>query len=131
MIVVVFQVEMKPGKEAAYFDLAARLRAELETIDGFLSVERFESLVTPGRYISLSFWRDEAAVADWRAQAEHSVAQEQGKNSIFADFRITVAETIRDYTLADRLRTEHHPMRPAETTRGQADNRPGNRGESS
>lgn len=103
MIVVVFQVEMKPGEGPTYFDIAARLRAELEQIDGFLSVERFESLVTPGKYLSLSFWRDEAAVAAWRAQAEHRVAQEQGKNSIFADFRITVAEAIRDYRLADRV----------------------------
>lgn len=102
MIVVVFQVEMRPDEVTTYFDLAARLRAELTEIDGFLSVERFESLATRGKYLSLSFWRDEAAVAAWRAQTEHRVAQEQGKNSIFADFRITVAEAIRDYTLEDR-----------------------------
>ncbi|MEC5293173.1 antibiotic biosynthesis monooxygenase [Aurantimonas sp. C2-6-R+9] len=102
MIVVVFQVEMNLGKSSTYFDIASRLRAELEKIDGFLSVERFESLVTPGKYLSLSFWRDEAAVLAWREHAEHSVAQKQGKAAIFADFRITVAEALRDYRLADR-----------------------------
>ena len=103
MIVVVFQVEMNPGEGPTYFEIAAQLRAELEEIDGFLSVERFESLATPGKYLSLSFWRDEQAVIAWRTQAEHRIAQEQGKNGIFADFRITVAESIRDYNLTDRL----------------------------
>jgi heme-degrading monooxygenase HmoA len=103
MIVVVFQVSMREGQEERYFDLAAELRPQLEAIDGFLSVERFASLTTPGKYVSLSFWRDEDAVRRWRAHGEHGVAQALGKREIFADFRISVAQVVRDYTLAERV----------------------------
>ncbi len=103
MVIVVFQVEMKDGRGPAYFDIAASLKPELERIDGFLSVERFESLTTPGRYLSLSYWRDEEAVTAWREHAKHRAAQMRGKADIFSDFRISVAEVARDYRLADRL----------------------------
>lgn len=97
MVAVIFEVEMKPGRRQDYFDLAASLRPELEKIDGFISVERFESLAHKGKYVSLSFWRDEAAVKAWKAHAEHKAAQQQGKNEIFSDYRIRVAEVLRDY----------------------------------
>ncbi len=103
MIAVIFEVTMKDGKADDYFDLAARLKPELEKIDGFLSVERFHSTANPGKYVSLSFWRDERAVAAWREHAEHRLVQARGKADIFADFRIRVAEVVRDYTLADRV----------------------------
>ncbi|HSS65303.1 MAG TPA: antibiotic biosynthesis monooxygenase [Gammaproteobacteria bacterium] len=102
MIAVIFEFEPRPGKDRVYFDLAAELRARLEDVDGFVSVERFKSLTHEGKYASLSFWRDEDAVERWRGQAEHRLAQERGKKEIFADFRIRVAEVVRDYTLADR-----------------------------
>ncbi len=97
MIAVIFEVTMKPGKADAYFDLAAALRPELEKIDGFISVERFESLAAPGKYLSISFWRDEEAVAAWRAHPGHAAAQARGREEIFADFRIRVARVLRDY----------------------------------
>ena len=103
MMVVVFQVTMRDGRTPDYFDLAAELRPELERIDGFISVERFQSLAAPGRYVSLSFWRDEAAIQAWRTQRRHREAQLRGRQEIFADFRISVAKVVRDYTLADRL----------------------------
>lgn len=103
MIVVVFEVTAKEGKAQDYFDLAAALRPELEEVDGFISVERFESLATPGKYVSLSFWRDADAVAAWHGKANHAAAQARGKSEIFSDFRITVAESIRSYTMADRV----------------------------
>jgi len=103
LIVVVFEVEVKTDVGQRYFDLAAELRPELEKIDGFISVERFESLATPGKYVSLSFWRDAEAVARWRADQRHQLAQEAGKKEIFADFRISVAEVVRQYDLKDRL----------------------------
>lgn len=102
MHVVVFEVTVKPEVGQRYFDLAAELRPELEKIDGFISVERFESIVTPNKYVSLSFWRDERAVAHWREQGAHRVAQALGKKEIFADFRISVAEVLRQYTMAER-----------------------------
>ena len=105
MIVVVFEVTMKEGQETRYFDLAAALRPELAEIEGFLSVERFQSLTVPGKYVSISFWRDAAAVDRWRAHEGHGLAQALGKTEIFADFRITVAEALRSYTLAERTAT--------------------------
>jgi heme-degrading monooxygenase HmoA len=102
MMVVVFQVTMREGRTQDYFDLAAELRPELERVEGFISVERFQSLAEPGKYVSLSFWRDQAAIESWRAQRRHRAAQERGKREIFADFRISVAEVVRDYTLEDR-----------------------------
>ncbi len=101
MLAVIFEVEMNPGREQDYFDLAGKLRPQLEAIDGFISVERFRSVSDEGKYVSLSFWRDEAAVKSWRQHAEHRIAQAQGKKTIIADFRIRVAEVVRDYTLAD------------------------------
>lgn len=103
MIVVVFEVTPKDGKAQEYFDLAAALRPELEQVDGFISVERFESLTAAGKYVSLSFWRDAEAVAAWHGTANHAAAQARGKSEIFADFRITVAESIRSYKMADRV----------------------------
>ena len=101
MLAVIFEVEMNPGREQDYFDLAGKLRPQLEAIDGFISVERFRSVSDEGKYLSLSFWRDEEAVRSWREHAEHRIAQAQGKKTIIADFRIRVAEVVRDYTLAD------------------------------
>ena len=97
MIAVIFEVEPRDGRAQDYFDLAAGLRPELERIDGFISVERFESTSTPGRFVSLSFWRDEAAVTAWRELPSHKSAQERGKAEVFAGYRIRVAEVLRDY----------------------------------
>ncbi len=103
MHVVVFEVSMKEGKADRYFDLAASLRPALETVDGFISVERFESVATPGKFVSISFWRDADAVKTWREHAEHAIAQDKGKTEIFADFRISIAEVERQYTMAERV----------------------------
>ena len=99
MMVVIFEVEMKPGKAERYFSVAKSLRQELEAIDGFLSVERFTSLATEGRYVSISFWRDRAAVEAWKANAAHREAQQIGKDEVFARYRIRVAEVFRDYAM--------------------------------
>lgn len=106
MFVVVFEVTMKEGQASRYFEMAAALRSEVEKIDGFISVERFQSLTTPGKYVSLQFWRDLEAIDAWRRNGAHALAQRLGKNEIFAEFRITVAEEIRSYTLCDRLSAE-------------------------
>lgn len=103
MLAVIFEVEMNEGQDQRYFDLAAGLRSELEKIDGFVSVERFQSLTTQGKYLSLSIWRDEASVKAWRSHLGHQDAQRQGKSGIFKDFRIRVADVLRDYNLHDRL----------------------------
>lgn len=102
MIAVIFEVETNEGRAQDYFDLAAQLRPQLDEIDGFISVERFRSLADDGKFVSLSFWRDEEAVRAWREHTEHRLAQARGKAEIFADFRIRVAEVVRDYRLADR-----------------------------
>lgn len=104
MYAVIFEVEPKDGRADRYFELAAKLRPELEKIDGFISVERFESLTNKGKYVSLSFWRDEAAIKAWHAHVGHQLAQHEGKDSVFKDFRIRVAQVGRDYTMADRVK---------------------------
>lgn len=102
MIAIIFEVQPAEGKRGAYLDYAMRLKPELEKMDGFISVERFESLTTPGKMLSLSYWRDEAAVANWRNHAQHRVAQAAGRNGIFADYRLRVVSVIRDYGPHDR-----------------------------
>jgi len=102
MIAVIFEVEPRAGHEQRYFEIAAELRPLLEQIDGFLSAERFESLSTKGRYLSLSFWRDEDAVRRWRNQPTHRAGQQEGRSLVFDDYRLRVATVIRDYGLADR-----------------------------
>ena len=100
MIAVIFEVEPKDGRGPDYFDLAAELKPELEKADGFISVERFESLVNKGKYLSLSFWRDEAAVEAWYSHTGHREAQAAGRGGIFRDYRIRVASVFRDYDMA-------------------------------
>jgi heme-degrading monooxygenase HmoA len=109
MHAVIFEVEPEAGRRQDYLDLAARLRPELEKIDGFLSIERFESLTNPGKILSLSFWRDEAAVARWRRHAEHQEAQRAGRGGIFRDYRLRVAAIIRDYGMNERTEAPQPP----------------------
>lgn len=102
MIAVIFEVRPADGRAGEYFDLAASLRSDLEKIDGFLSIERFESLATKGKYLSLSFWRDEKAVEAWRNLESHRKAQMKGRGGVFADYRLRVASVVRDYGMNAR-----------------------------
>jgi heme-degrading monooxygenase HmoA len=102
MFAVIFEVEPAAGRQQEYLDIAASLRAELEKIDGFVSIERFSSLTKPGKILSLSFWRDEAAIMHWRRHAEHHQAQVKGRAGVFADYRLRVASVVRDYGMFDR-----------------------------
>ena len=102
MIAVIFEVWPSEGKAAQYLELAASLRPQLEKADGFISIERFESLATPGKYLSLSFWRDEDAVRAWRNVEAHRTAQARGRGGVFADYRLRVTGVIRDYGMHDR-----------------------------
>ncbi len=102
MIAVVFEVRPKPGRTQRYFDLAAAMRPMLESIDGFVSVERFGSLTDPGKFLSLSVWRDEEAVRAWRNHAAHRDGQREGRADVFDDYRIRVAAVLRDYGMTDR-----------------------------
>ena len=102
MIAVIFEAQPQPGKKDAYLDAAASLRPLLADIEGFVSIERFESLTQPGKILSLSFWRDEGAVRQWRNVDAHRRIQNAGRNSIFADYRLRVAEVMRDYGMDDR-----------------------------
>lgn len=102
MIAVLFEVDIRPGQQQAYLDAAAALRPELELLDGFISIERFESLTQPGRLLSLSWWRDETAIAQWRNLEAHRQTQSLGRREIFADYRIRVAQVLRDYGMQQR-----------------------------
>jgi len=102
MIAVIFEVTPHQGAADRYFEVAAALKAELEAIDGFLSVERFESVTRPGHYLSLSFWRDEDAVRRWRCHGMHRQGQQEGRSHSLAGYRLRVAGVLRDYGLLDR-----------------------------
>jgi len=102
MIAVLFEVRIAEGRKPDYLQVAADLLPVLQQIDGFISVERFQSLSDPDKLLSLSFWRDEEAVRSWRATAEHRSGQDSGRNGIFADYRLRVASVIRDYGMNDR-----------------------------
>jgi heme-degrading monooxygenase HmoA len=102
MIAVIFEVWPQEGQQQEYLDIAAKLRPLLDDVDGFISIERFESLSAPGKILSLSFWRDEAAVAAWRRLEQHRAAQMRGRVDIFADYRLRVAMVLRDYGMNER-----------------------------
>ncbi|MBL0889818.1 MAG: antibiotic biosynthesis monooxygenase [Gemmatimonadaceae bacterium] len=102
MIAVLFEVWPAEGRRSEYLDLAAELKPLLHAVDGFISVERFESLAEPGKLLSLSVFRDEAAVQAWRCIAEHRVAQMRGRSGVFRDYRLRVSHIVRDYGLHER-----------------------------
>jgi heme-degrading monooxygenase HmoA len=114
MIAVIFELWPNACQQATYFDLASELRPELDSIDGFISIERFESLATRGKYLSLSFWRDEAAVQAWRNRDTHRAAQSQGRVGVLANYRLRVAQVLRDYGLNERAQapqdSQHHHL---------------------
>ncbi|MGY4395798.1 heme-degrading monooxygenase HmoA [Sphingomonas sp. UYAg733] len=102
MIAVIFEVWPAAGERDHYLDLAAKLRPVLEKIDGFVSIERFQSLSDPDKLLSLSFWRDEAAVTEWRNQPAHRATQAKGRETVFTDYRLRIAGVARDYGMTDR-----------------------------
>ncbi|TVO63066.1 antibiotic biosynthesis monooxygenase family protein [Denitromonas ohlonensis] len=118
MLAVIFEVEPATDQRDTYLDMAAALRPTLAAIDGFISIERFESLSQPGKLLSLSFWRDEAAIQCWRTLETHRAAQVAGRQQVFADYGLRVAEVVRDYGMRARAEApadsrEHHDGRVA------------------
>jgi heme-degrading monooxygenase HmoA len=114
MIAVIFEVIPAEGKLNEYFDIAAMLRSELDKIEGFISIERFQSITNPKKVLSLSCWKDEESVIQWRNLELHRDAQTKGRKSIFADYRLRVAAVMRDYGMNERTqapadsKTIHH-----------------------
>lgn len=106
MIAVIFEVELPPENKQDYLDIAASLKEELEKTEGFISVERFQSLTQPEKLLSLSFWKDEEAVRSWRTLEMHREAQKKGRAYVFKDYRLRVADVSRDYGMFAR---EHAP----------------------
>jgi len=102
MIAVIFEVCPHDQQRQEYFDIAAELRPLLQEIDGFISIERFESLTQTGKILSLSFWRNEEAIAQWRNLETHRRAQARGRESIFSSYRLRIAKVERDYGLSER-----------------------------
>lgn len=102
MFAVIFEVNPAEGKRDEYLDLAAKLKPELSKIEGFISIERFQSLTNPEKILSLSFWKDEASIAEWRNLEQHRAAQKKGRGSVFEDYRLRIAEVRRDYGMNER-----------------------------
>lgn len=102
MIGIIFEVWPKSGQEDNYLETAGQMRSMLDDLDGFISVERFQSLTEPGKLLSLSFFRDEESVERWRNTIEHRKAQAMGRNTFFDNYRIRVVSTLRDYSKSER-----------------------------
>jgi heme-degrading monooxygenase HmoA len=102
MIAVIFEVFPANGKVQEYLDIAAELKPLLQNIDGFISIERFSSLVEDGKILSLSFWRDEKAIEQWRNLEAHRLAQKKGRDGVLTDYRLRVASVSRDYGMGGR-----------------------------
>ena len=101
-VAVIFELTPAPGRKQEYLDLAAGLADEVSKFDGFISIERFESITAPGNFVSLSFWRDEEAIRRWRNLTAHRMAQAKGRGEVFADYRLRVASVMRDYGMNER-----------------------------
>ena len=102
MLAVIFEFEPVEGRKQDYLQFASDLGEELDAIDGFISIERFESLTRPGKLLSISFWRDEESISNWRNLEKHRAAQRASRNGIMSDYRLRVASVIRDYAMRDR-----------------------------
>ena len=102
MIAVIFEFTPAEGRFPDYMELVGTLKGDLEKADGFISLERFESITTKGKFVSLQFWRDEEAVRKWRTLQRHREAQKKGRAGIFASYRLRIASVVRDYTMDER-----------------------------
>ncbi|HBC0585795.1 TPA: antibiotic biosynthesis monooxygenase [Enterobacter cloacae] len=98
MIAVIFEAKAAPSHQARYLQLAAELKPLQADIDGFIDIERFQSLTTDGKILSLSWWRDEEAIRNWKQNVFHQAAQAEGRESIFMYYRIRVAQLVREYS---------------------------------
>ncbi len=105
MIAVIFEVIPNEGKKEEYLDIAAKLRPELNHIEGFISIERFQSISNPDKVLSLSFWKDEESIQQWRNLEMHRHAQAKGRNEVFKDYHLRIATVVRDYGMFDRKET--------------------------
>lgn len=102
MIAVIFEVEPAEGRKQEYLDIAAAMRPLVDQVDGFISVERFQSLTNPDKILSLSFFEDEVAIERWRALSAHRAAQSKGRERIFRDYRLRIGAIVRDYGMFER-----------------------------
>ena len=105
MVAVIFEFTPARGRFPEYMELVGQLKPELDKAEGFISLERFESITTPGKFVSLQFWRDEECVRKWRNLQQHREAQKKGRAGIFASYRLRIAGVIRDYTMEERAQT--------------------------
>src|SRR5438128_3519435 len=111
MIAVIFEFTPAAGRFPEYMDLVAGLKADLEKADGFISLKRFESITTRGKFVSLQFWRDEEAVRKWRNLQRHREVQAKGRAGIFKSYRLRIAGVVRDYTMDDRAQAPADSVR--------------------
>ena len=102
MIAVIFESWPKAGSGETYLDMGQRMMSLVDGFDGFISIERFESVTEPGKFVALSFWRDEASITAWRNVAEHRRIQDGSRRTVFDDYRLRVAHVVRDYGKHDR-----------------------------
>jgi heme-degrading monooxygenase HmoA len=111
VIAVIFEFTPAEGRFPEYMELVGTLKADLDKADGFISLERFESITTKGKFVSLQFWRDEEAVSKWRNLQRHRTVQAKGRAGIFKSYRLRIAGVIRDYTMDERAQAPADSVR--------------------
>jgi heme-degrading monooxygenase HmoA len=102
MIAVIFEFTPAEGRFPDYLALVETLRQDLAEAEGFISLERFESITSKGKFVSLQYWRDEECVRKWRTLQKHREAQKKGRAGIFKSYRLRIAQVVRDYTMDER-----------------------------
>src|SRR4051812_48378532 len=102
MLAVIFEAVPAKGKRQEYLDIAVELKPSLSEVNGFISIERFQSISDPGKVLSLSFWEDEESIRQWRNLELHREAQKKGRDSVFENYRLRVVSVIRDYGMDER-----------------------------
>ena len=101
-VMVLFEVTVKSGQMDDYLKMAASLKESLASAEGLSRAERFSSLVTENKLLSLSVWDGEQSVEKWRNLLAHRACQRHGRMHDFADDQITVVTPIRTYSMTDR-----------------------------
>lgn len=105
MIAMIFEFWFDPNAPEIYeeyLDTSTELRTHLAEVDGFGGVERFESTSEPGKFVAIGFFADEGAVSEWRNRPEHRRVQALGRSRFFTNYRLRMAQVVRDYGPDDR-----------------------------
>jgi heme-degrading monooxygenase HmoA len=96
MVVVVFRNRLKPGVEKEVEETDVRMAAIAATMPGYVSYSQYVS--ADGEGVALVEFESHETAQAWRAHPEHREAQRLGREQWFTEYRITVCDSVRDYS---------------------------------